>query len=77
MVDQNPSAESAEITDGFHLSLFFSGLLSSSTVPVGDQPHDIEEQIQNMCIEYISNPTAIILAVTAANQDLANSDGEC
>ena len=40
----------------------------------GDQPEDIEEQIRNMCLEYISNPNAIILAVTAANQDLANSD---
>ena len=28
-----------------------------------------------MCYEFISNPNAIILAVTAANQDLANSDG--
>ncbi|RYY80541.1 hypothetical protein EON63_16695 [archaeon] len=28
-----------------------------------------------MCLEFIRNPNAIILAVTAANQDLANSDG--
>eukprot|EP00792_Barthelona_sp_PAP020_P005375 TRINITY_DN2623_c0_g2_i1.p1 TRINITY_DN2623_c0_g2~~TRINITY_DN2623_c0_g2_i1.p1 ORF type:complete len:478 (-),score=136.55 TRINITY_DN2623_c0_g2_i1:89-1522(-) len=28
-----------------------------------------------MCLEYISNPNAIILAVSAANTDLANSDG--
>ena len=28
-----------------------------------------------MCLEFISNPNAIILAVTAANQDLVNSDG--
>jgi dynamin 1-like protein len=28
-----------------------------------------------MILEYITNPNAIILAVTAANQDLANSDG--
>eukprot|EP01034_Spumella_vulgaris_P023710 gene23710-29958_t len=28
-----------------------------------------------MCFEFISNPNAVILAVTAANQDLANSDG--
>ena len=27
-----------------------------------------------MCMEYVSNPNAIILAVTAANTDLANSD---
>ena len=28
-----------------------------------------------MCMEFISNPNAIILAVSAANQDLVNSDG--
>ena len=39
----------------------------------GDQPEDVEEQIRSMCYEFISNPNAIILAVTAANQDL----GEC
>ena len=33
----------------------------------------MEEQIRSMCYEFISNPNAIILAVTAANQDL----GEC
>ena len=27
-----------------------------------------------MCLHYISNPNAIILAVTAGNTDLANSD---
>ena len=43
-------------------------------VAVGDQPLDIEEQIRDMCIKYISNPNAIILAVTSANTDLANSD---
>ena len=43
-------------------------------VPVGDQPPDIEQQIRDMCVEFISNPNAIILAVTSANTDLANSD---
>ena len=43
-------------------------------IPIGDQPEDIEDQIRAMCMEYISNPNAIILAVTSANQDLANSD---
>lgn len=27
-----------------------------------------------MCLQYISNPNSIILAVTAANTDIANSD---
>jgi vacuolar protein sorting-associated protein 1 len=44
-------------------------------VPVGDQPRDIEKQIKEMVLKQISKPNAIILAVTAANVDLANSDG--
>ncbi len=44
-------------------------------VPVGDQPKDIERQIRDMVMRYISRPNAVILAVTAANTDLANSDG--
>lgn len=44
-------------------------------VPVGDQPKDIEKQIREMLVKYITRPSAIILAVTAANTDLANSDG--
>mmetsp|Transcript_22599 Transcript_22599/g.53413 ORF Transcript_22599/g.53413 Transcript_22599/m.53413 type:complete len:794 (-) Transcript_22599:1916-4297(-) len=44
-------------------------------VPVGDQPHDISEVIRKMVREVIERPNCIILAVTAANQDIANSDG--
>jgi replication fork clamp-binding protein CrfC len=43
-------------------------------VPVGDQPSDIETQIRRMIMTYIKKPTCIILAVTPANTDLANSD---
>jgi len=43
-------------------------------VAVADQPKDIEEQVRNLVTKYIENKDAIILAVTAANQDLANSD---
>lgn len=43
-------------------------------VPVGDQPKDIENLIRNMINEYISQENTLILAVSAANQDLANSD---
>eukprot|EP01113_Clastostelium_recurvatum_P027373 TRINITY_DN32_c0_g1_i4.p1 TRINITY_DN32_c0_g1~~TRINITY_DN32_c0_g1_i4.p1 ORF type:complete len:859 (+),score=230.38 TRINITY_DN32_c0_g1_i4:15-2591(+) len=43
-------------------------------VPVGDQPSDIELQIRRMIMTYIKKPNAIILAVTPANTDLANSD---
>ena len=44
-------------------------------VPVGDQPRDIEKQIREMLMKYISKPSRIILAVTPAKTDLANSDG--
>ena len=37
-------------------------------VPVGDQPRDIEKQINDMVTSYVSKPNAIILAVHAANQ---------
>lgn len=43
-------------------------------VATGDQPADIEDQIRGMCMQYIKNPNAIILSVTSANTDLANSD---
>ena len=44
-------------------------------VPVGDQPRDIERQIKDMLLKSIQKPACIILAVTAANTGLANSDG--
>lgn len=43
-------------------------------VPVGDQPRDIEIQIRELILKYISNPNSIILAVTAANTDMATSE---
>ncbi|KAL1397493.1 hypothetical protein pipiens_009719 [Culex pipiens pipiens] len=43
-------------------------------VPVGDQPEDIEAQIKDLLLKYIENPNSIILAVTAANTDMATSE---
>uniref|UniRef100_A0A1J3C895 Dynamin-related protein 3A n=1 Tax=Noccaea caerulescens TaxID=107243 RepID=A0A1J3C895_NOCCA len=43
-------------------------------VPVGDQPTDIEARIRTMILSYIKQPSCLILAVTPANSDLANSD---
>ena len=43
-------------------------------VPVGDQPPDIEVKIRNLIMSYIENPNSIILAISSANADLANSD---
>lgn len=45
-----------------------------SQVPVGDQPKDIEVQIRDLILKHISNPNCIILAVTAANTDMATSE---
>jgi dynamin 1-like protein len=56
------------------LALTLVDLPGMTKVPVGDQPDNIEEQIHDMILEFISNPNAIILAVTAANTDIANSD---
>lgn len=57
------------------LTLTLVDLPGLTKVPVGDQPRDIERQIREMVLKQISKPNAIILAVTAANTDLANSDG--
>lgn len=43
-------------------------------VAVGDQPPDIEMQIRNMIMQFITKESCLILAVSPANQDLANSD---
>ncbi|ENN82200.1 hypothetical protein YQE_01424, partial [Dendroctonus ponderosae] len=43
-------------------------------IAIGDQPPDIEVQIRNMILEYIKRDSCLILAVTPANTDLANSD---
>jgi dynamin 1-like protein len=57
------------------LTLTLVDLPGLTRVPVGDQPRDIERQIRDMIMKYIQKSNAIILAVTAANIDLANSDG--
>lgn len=43
-------------------------------VPVGDQPINIEDQIRKLVLEYISNTNSLILAVSPANTDFANSE---
>ena len=56
------------------IDLTLIDLPGMTKVPVGGQPQDIEEQIRNMILKYVDDPNTIILAVTPANQDLANSD---
>ena len=43
-------------------------------VPVHGQPTDVEEQIKRLILAYITQPNALILAISSANQDIANSD---
>ena len=57
------------------LTLTLVDLPGLTKVPVGDQPRDIEKQIRDMLLKYISKPACIVLAVMGANTDLANSDG--
>ncbi|CAM4590803.1 dynamin-3 isoform X1 [Lepidochelys kempii] len=56
------------------LSLTLVDLPGITKVPVGDQPSDIEQQIRDMIMQFISRENCLILAVTPANTDLANSD---
>uniref|UniRef100_A0A2R8Z8E5 dynamin GTPase n=1 Tax=Pan paniscus TaxID=9597 RepID=A0A2R8Z8E5_PANPA len=56
------------------LNLTLIDLPGITKVPVGDQPPDIEYQIKDMILQFISRESSLILAVTPANMDLANSD---
>uniref|UniRef100_A0A5S6QZS0 Dynamin n=1 Tax=Trichuris muris TaxID=70415 RepID=A0A5S6QZS0_TRIMR len=56
------------------LNLTLIDLPGLTKVPVGDQPPDIEHQIRDMILTYITRENCLILAVTAANTDLATSD---
>ncbi|KAI8472465.1 MAG: the Dynamin A Gtpase domain complexed with Gdp, determined As myosin fusion [Monoraphidium minutum] len=56
------------------LTMTLIDLPGMTKVPVGDQPTDIERRIREMVFSYIREPTCIILAVSAGNTDLANSD---
>nr|XP_033781417.1 dynamin-2 isoform X8 [Geotrypetes seraphini] len=56
------------------LNLTLIDLPGITKVPVGDQPQDIEYQIKDMILQFITRESCLILAVTPANMDLANSD---
>uniref|UniRef100_A0AAX7T6T0 Interferon-induced GTP-binding protein Mx n=1 Tax=Astatotilapia calliptera TaxID=8154 RepID=A0AAX7T6T0_ASTCA len=56
------------------LNLTLIDLPGITKVPVGDQPADIEQQIRDMIMQFITRESCLILAVTPANTDLANSD---
>ncbi|BHF73642.1 Dynamin-1-like protein [Sparganum proliferum] len=69
-------------SEAIHLKIFSPRVLNLTLVdlpgitkvPVGDQPEDIESQINSLCLHYIGNPNGIILAVTPANIDMATSE---
>lgn len=56
------------------INLTLVDLPGLTKIPVGDQPSDIERQIRSLVTDYISKPNCIIIAVSPANVDLANSD---
>ncbi|KAJ8332400.1 hypothetical protein SKAU_G00425730 [Synaphobranchus kaupii] len=56
------------------LNLTLIDLPGMTKVAVGDQPVDIEQQIRDMLLQFITKESCLILAVTPANTDLANSD---
>ncbi|KAF9511227.1 hypothetical protein BS47DRAFT_1299223 [Hydnum rufescens UP504] len=56
------------------LDLTLVDLPGLTKIPVGDQPTDIERQIRNLILDYITKPNCVILSVSPANVDLANSD---
>ncbi|KAK6313135.1 hypothetical protein J4Q44_G00164820 [Coregonus suidteri] len=63
-----------KIFSPYVLNLTLVDLPGITKVPVGDQPEDIEAQVQEMVLSFISNPNSLILSVSPANSDLATSD---
>ncbi|XP_026992536.1 dynamin-1a isoform X1 [Tachysurus fulvidraco] len=56
------------------LNLTLVDLPGMTKVPVGDQPADIEHQIKEMLMQFVTKENCLLLAVSPANSDLANSD---
>jgi len=56
------------------LNITLIDLPGMTKIAVGDQPVDIETQIVDMLMQFITKETCLILAVTPANTDLATSD---
>jgi replication fork clamp-binding protein CrfC len=75
-VDKNISDEPISLTifSPNVVDLTMVDLPGITKVPIRGQPHDIEDQIKRITYKFISQQNALILALTAANTDLANSD---
>jgi dynamin 1-like protein len=48
-------------------------LPGTTTIPMKNQPASIVDDLMSMALHYIADPNSIILAVTPANADVANS----
>ena len=70
----SPQPISLSIHSPHVLNLTLVDLPGITKVAVGDQPSDIERVINDLIHSYIAPPSSLILAVTPANTDLANSD---
>ena len=55
-------------------SLTLIDLPGLTKIPVGDQPRDIDRQIEDLVRSYVNNSETIILAISPGNVDIANSD---
>lgn len=78
MTGKNKGISSVPINLRVHspkvLNLTLVDLPGMTKVPVGDQPADIEVQIREMLLQFVTKENCLILAVSPANSDLANSD---
>ena len=76
--DESKAVSSDPITLSIHsphvVKLTLVDLPGLTRVPVEGQPVDTATQIEAMVCEFIQHEDSIILAVSAANADLANSD---
>ncbi|KAJ1559258.1 vacuolar protein sorting-associated protein 1, partial [Cladochytrium tenue] len=57
------------------LTLTMVDLPGLTKVPVSDCVNSYEKQIREMIMKYITKNNALVVAVTSANMDIANSDG--
>eukprot|EP01059_Diplonema_ambulator_P028175 TRINITY_DN4690_c0_g1_i1.p1 TRINITY_DN4690_c0_g1~~TRINITY_DN4690_c0_g1_i1.p1 ORF type:complete len:670 (+),score=224.08 TRINITY_DN4690_c0_g1_i1:49-2010(+) len=63
-----------EITSNHVLDLTVIDLPGLTKIAIDGQPQEIGKDIETMAIDWIKSKNTIILAVTAANTDIANSD---
>ena len=56
------------------VNLTLVDLPGMTKVAVGDQPPDIDHLIRTLCLRYVANRNALILAVIPAVEDVANSE---